>query len=142
MLELYYNYFRKYCYGNKFEEVIIDTDSWYLALTEYNLNDCILPEKKVQWTVTHRNDCRNDFIADAVKKIFLVHAALFIKIMTSENSDYSKKNFAVLKCCACAARRIAAMIVRATNLKLVARTQQKNARRYRGWTNVQMQTSS
>ena len=93
MLELYYNCFRKYCYGNNFEELKIDTVSWYLALAEDNLNDCILPEKKVQWTVIHRNDCRNDFIADALKNCFLVHAALFIKRKTSENPDYSKKIF-------------------------------------------------
>ena len=41
--------------------------------------------------------------------------------MTNENLDYSKKNFAVLKCCACAARLIAAMIVRATNSNLAAK---------------------
>ena len=56
---------------------------------------------------------------------FQVHAALFTKTMTNENLDYSKKNFSALKCCACAARRIAAMRVRATNLNLAAKDSTK-----------------
>ena len=43
----------------------MDTDSLYLALAEDNLDDCILPEKKAHWTLIRRNDCRDDFIADA-----------------------------------------------------------------------------
>ena len=37
------------------------------ALAEGNLKDCLLPEKKAQWTHICRNDCRDDFIADAEK---------------------------------------------------------------------------
>ena len=70
MLELYYNFFHKYCDENKFEELEMDTDSLYLALAEDNLDDCILPEKKAQWTLIRRNDCRDDFIADADKNFF------------------------------------------------------------------------
>ena len=40
--------------------------------------------------------------------------------MINENLDYSKKSFAVLECSACAAGRIAVMIVRVTNSDLVA----------------------
>ena len=54
-----------------------------------------------------------------------VHAALFIKSMINDNPVCSKKNFAVLKCCACAARRIAAMIVKATSLNLIAKDSTK-----------------
>ena len=70
MLELYYNFFQKYCNENKFEELEMDTDSLYLALAEDNLDGCILPEKKKQWTLICRNDCRDNFIADACKKFF------------------------------------------------------------------------
>ena len=125
IMELYYNLFHNYCDENKFEELEMDTDSLYLALAEDNLDDCILPEKKAQWTPICRNDCRDDFIADADKKFSHVHAALFTKSMTNENLDYSKKNFAALKCCACAARSIAAMIVRATNSSLAAKVSPK-----------------
>ena len=125
MLELYYNFFHKYCDENKFEELEMDTDSLYLALAEENLDDCILPEKKAHWTLIRRNDCRDDFIADAIIIFLHVHAALFTKSMTNENLDYLKKNFAALKCCACAARHIAAMIVRATFLNLAAKDSTK-----------------
>ena len=45
MLELYYNFFKKFCDTEKYEELEMDTDSLYLALSEENLEDIILPEK-------------------------------------------------------------------------------------------------
>ena len=47
MLELYYNFFDKFCDVYKFEELEMDTDSLYLALAEENLYDCIQPNKRV-----------------------------------------------------------------------------------------------
>ena len=41
MLGLYYNFFKKLCHVSKFEELEMDTDSFYLALPEENLFDCI-----------------------------------------------------------------------------------------------------
>ena len=45
MLELHYNFFKKFCDTDKYEEFEDDTDSLYLALSEENLEDVILPEK-------------------------------------------------------------------------------------------------
>ena len=45
MLELYYNFFKKVCDTDKYEELEMDTDSLYLALSEENLEDVILPKK-------------------------------------------------------------------------------------------------
>ena len=45
MLELYYNFFDKFCDENKFEELEMDTDSIYSALVEESLYDCIQPKK-------------------------------------------------------------------------------------------------
>ena len=45
-LELYYNFFTKFRDVNKFEELEMDTDSLYLALTEKELEDCIRPEMR------------------------------------------------------------------------------------------------
>ena len=42
MLELYYNFFDKFCDVNKFEGLKMDTDSVYLVLAEEDLDDCIL----------------------------------------------------------------------------------------------------
>ena len=46
MLDLYYNFFDKFCDVNKLEELEMDTDSLYLALVEENLYDCIQPENR------------------------------------------------------------------------------------------------
>ena len=102
----------------------MNTDSLYLVLAEENLKDCILP-KKTQWLQIRRIDCRDDFNANANKNILHVHAALFIQSMINENPFYSKKNSSLLKCCTCAAKRIAAMIVRWTKLNLVAKDSTK-----------------
>ena len=51
LLELYYNFFDKFCDVKKFEELEIDTDSLYLALAEEDLDDCILPSKRAEWTL-------------------------------------------------------------------------------------------
>ena len=65
MLELYYNFFVKYCDINKFEELEMDTDSLYLALAEKELYDCIRPDKKREWIDLRSSDCADDFIANA-----------------------------------------------------------------------------
>ena len=56
MLELYYNFLAKYCDVTKFEELEMDTDPPYLALSEHDLYDCIRPVKKkmvffAKWTL-------------------------------------------------------------------------------------------
>ena len=43
MLELYFNFFKKFCDTEKYEEFEMDTDSLYLALSEENLKHTILP---------------------------------------------------------------------------------------------------
>ena len=49
MLELYYNFFDKFCDVNKFEDLEMDTYSLYMALAEENLYDCIQREKRDIW---------------------------------------------------------------------------------------------
>ena len=41
MPELFFNFFEKYCDCTKFKELETNTDSLYLALSEYDLYDCI-----------------------------------------------------------------------------------------------------
>ena len=48
-LELYYNFFEKFCDVSKFEELERDTDSLYLAVAEKNLYDCIKPDKRAAY---------------------------------------------------------------------------------------------
>ena len=66
MLELYYNFFTRFCDVNKFEEVEKDTDLLYLALAEKELEDCIRPDMRAEW----QNDCVDSFTADAVTNFF------------------------------------------------------------------------
>ena len=61
MLELYYNFFERFCDVNKFEEVEMDTDSLYLALSEKELYDCIRGESKAEWSLLITEDCKDDF---------------------------------------------------------------------------------
>ena len=48
MLELYYNFFTRFCNVNKFDELEVDTDSLYLVLVEKELEDCIRPEMRAE----------------------------------------------------------------------------------------------
>ena len=45
MLELHLNFFKTFCDTEKYEELEMATDSLYLALSDENLEDIILPEK-------------------------------------------------------------------------------------------------
>ena len=39
----------------------MDRESLYLALAEDNLDDCIFIDKKAQWTLIRRKDCKRRF---------------------------------------------------------------------------------
>ena len=69
-LELYYNFFTRFCDVNKFEELEMDTDSLYLALAEKEHDNCIRPEMRTEWQKLRSNDCVYTFTADAVTIFF------------------------------------------------------------------------
>ena len=73
MLELYYNFFTRFCDVNKFEELEIDTHSLYLALAEKELEDSIKPEKRAEWQRLPSTDCVDSFTVDAVANSFPEH---------------------------------------------------------------------
>ena len=70
MLELYYNFFKKFCGTDNYEELETDTDSFHLALSEENLEDVILPEKRAEWEQLRSNDCTDNFTANATDNFF------------------------------------------------------------------------
>ena len=70
MLELYYKLFEKVCDTDKYEELEMDTDSLYLALSEESLEDVILPEKRTEWDKIRSKDCTDDFTANATYNFF------------------------------------------------------------------------
>ena len=70
MLELYYNFFDKFCDVNKFEELEMDTDSFYLTVAEEKLYDSIQLEKRDIWEKLRENDCRDSFKTNAKSNFF------------------------------------------------------------------------
>ena len=56
-LELYYNFFPRFCDLNKFEELELVTDLLYLDLAEKELEDCVRPEMRAGWQRLRSNDC-------------------------------------------------------------------------------------
>ena len=70
ILELYYNFFERFCDVNKFEEFEMDTDSLYLALSEKELYDCIREKSKAERDLMRTEGCKNDFTANATINFF------------------------------------------------------------------------
>ena len=85
MLELYYNFFKKFCDTDKYEELEMDTDSLYLALCEESLEDVILPKKRAEWNQLRSKDCTDNFTANTTDNFFSVakHIVVMISILTS-----------------------------------------------------------
>ena len=73
MLELYYNFFARFCDVDKSEELEMDTDSLYLALAEKEQEDCIRPEMRAEWQRLRSKDCVDCFAAVAVVKLSPEH---------------------------------------------------------------------
>ena len=108
MLELYYNFFDKFCDVNKLEELEIDTDSFYLALAEENLYDFIKPDERAAWEKMRENDCRDSFKAEA-KSNFFPRTCCSAHKKHDKRELFLKKNLDVQKCYVCVARHFAAM---------------------------------
>ena len=70
MLELYYNFFKKFCDTYKYEELEMDTDSFYSALSKEYLEDVILPKKRSDWDQLRSEDCTDNFTANATGIFF------------------------------------------------------------------------
>ena len=111
----------------------MDTDSLYLALSEENLEDNILPEKRNEWEAKRSRDCpiaslRMQQVTSSQK-----HVVLLTRSMITESRDYLKKRSGVRKCCACVAKPIVATIQRVTSTNSVARDSIKEL-----WKTVEM----
>ena len=70
MLELYYKFFKKFCDTEKYDELEMDTDFLCLALSEENLEDNILPEKRNKWEAIISRDCTDSVTANATGNFF------------------------------------------------------------------------
>ena len=68
--ELYYKFFEKICDTDKYEELERETDSLYIALSEENLEDVILPKKRAKWDQLRLIGWTDNFTANATDKFF------------------------------------------------------------------------
>ena len=125
MLELYYNFSKKFCDTDKYEELEMDTDSLYLALSEENLEDVILPEKRAEWEQLRSNDCTDNFTANATDNFSPELIAIPTRNMMRESQASSKKNLDVQKCCVSVAKHIVVMISILTSTSLAAKDSTK-----------------
>ena len=110
MLELYYNFFKKFCDTEKNEELEMDTDSLYLALSEENLADDIIPAKRAEWDQLCSRDCQIASLR-MQQAIFSPDLAVMpARNKIGESRDYSKKSLDAQKRCACVAKHTVATI--------------------------------
>ena len=121
MLELCYNFFKKFCDTDKYEELEMDTDSLYLALSEENLEDVILPEKRAEWDQLRSRNCIDNFTADATDKFFPRTCCNSTRNMIRESRVSSGKSLDVQKCCASVAKHFVVLINRLLSTSLAAR---------------------
>ena len=70
MLELYYNLFKNFCDTDKYEEIEMDTDFFYIALSDESLEGVILPKKRAELDQLRSKDSTDNFTADATDNFF------------------------------------------------------------------------
>ena len=142
MLEFYYNFFKKFCDTDKYEELEMDTDALYLLYARKNWKMSFFPKNELNGT-------------RYVLKIALINLLrmqpttfspeLFViptrnKIRESRAS--SKKNLYEQNCCVSVAKHFVVMISLLTGTSLVAKVSIKNiGRLWRWWTNVKVSQS-
>ena len=90
ILELYYNFFTRFCDLNRFAELEMATHSLYLALAEKELEDCIRPKMRAEWQRLRSNDCVDSFTADAV-------AIFFPRTSCVKHKQYDKREPGLFK---------------------------------------------
>ena len=66
----FYNFFKKFCDTEKCEELEMNTDSLFLALSGENLEDIMLPERRNEWEAIRLRDCTDSFTANATSNLF------------------------------------------------------------------------
>ena len=121
MLELYYSFFKNFCDTDKYEELEMDTDSLYLALSEKKLEDVILPEKRAEWKQLRSKDCIDNFTANATDNFSQELAVMSTRNMIRVSRVSSKKDLDVQKCCVSVAKLLVVMISVLTSTSLAAK---------------------
>ena len=93
MLELYYIFLREFVDTDKYEELEKDTDPLYLALSEENLEDVLLPDKRVEWDKLRSKDWTDKFTANATDNLFPRTCCNALKKQDKSESGLFKEDF-------------------------------------------------
>ena len=120
-LQLYYNFFEDFCDTDKYDELEMDTDSLYLALSEENLKDVILPENELNGTSYVLKITLITLLRMQPTIFYPELAVMPTRNMIRESQVSSKNGLVMQKCCVCAAKPIVATIKRLTSINSVAR---------------------
>ena len=64
MLQLFYNFFQLFCDSQKYALIEMDTDTFYMALSEDYVEKLIRSETKLMCEMNRENNCRDDFRAE------------------------------------------------------------------------------
>ena len=121
MLDFSNNFFKKFCDTEKYEELEMDTDSLCLALSEENLEDIILPEKRKEWEAIRSRDCTDSFTANATGNFFPRTCCTNHKKHDKRKSGPFKEELRCSELLSCVAKPIVATIERITKTNSVAR---------------------
>ena len=121
MLELYYNFFKKFCDTDKYEELEMDTDSLYLALSEENWKMSFFPKNEMNGT--------SYVLKIALITLLRMQPTIFspelvvipTRNMIRESRDSSKENLDVQKSCVSVAKHIVVMTSKLTSTSLAAK---------------------
>ena len=129
MLELYYNLLKKFCDTEKYEELEMDTDPLYSALSERTWKIIFSKRKETNGKQYVRAIVQIASLRKQQPNSSKEHAVLLTRSMIRESRDYLKKNSGVQNCCACVAKRIVATIERVTSTNSVVRDSIKKLRK-------------
>ena len=120
-MELYYNFFKKFCDTDKYEDLEMDTESLYLALSEEKLEDVIFLEKQAEWDKLPSKDCTESFTANSTGTFPPELAVMSTRNMIRESHVSSKKSLDVQECCVPVAKHFVVMINRLKGTSLAAK---------------------
>ena len=105
MLEFDYNFFKKFCDTDKYEELEVDIDSLYSTLSEESLEDVFSQKKTGEWDQLRSKDCTDNFTANATDNFSPEFNGMSTRnMMVTESRDFLKKSLDGQNCCTCVAK--------------------------------------
>ena len=97
----------------------MDKNSLYLAVAEVDLDECIVPSKRRDWTEKWIKDSRHDFRADAKNNFFYRNCRFQDKKHDKREQGCSMRCSDAPKCSACVVNSIAVSIKKVKSIRLL-----------------------